>query len=153
LAKLPKFAYYGDACADLFPVPDDPSQADLDGVPWFMGSTVWEGIIRPRSTAIIRLGFSTAIPYGWEAQIRTRSSQGFNYGIRVHPGTIDAGFRNEWSVKVFNLGDELYRVSTAVAIAQVAIRPVPSVQFTEVSALPPSERGEKGYGSSDRQGG
>jgi len=151
-ARIPKLAYPGDACVDLFPVPDLDKDVDKHWFPFdaVVPANRFQIRIEPGETRIIHLGFATAIPEGWEATIRTRSSQGFRNDVRLHPGTIDAGYRNEWSVKVFNLGKAPYYVDTDVAVAQCAIRRVPNVIFTEVDKLPESERGMKGFGSSDR---
>lgn len=130
-AKLPTQAYPGDACYDVYPVS--------------------AGIVHAGEQREVDLGFATAIPEGWEATIRTRSSQGCKGEVQIHPGTIDAGYRGPWSVKVYNHGKETYHFSPGKAIAQVAIRRVPVVEFMQTNDLPVSVRGERGFGSSDKK--
>ncbi|MHA2285675.1 MAG: dUTP diphosphatase [Candidatus Thorarchaeota archaeon] len=63
------------------------------------------------------------------------------------PGTIDTGYRGEVKVILINHGDVVFHVSKGDRIAQLAIRTVPKVQFTEVDSLGSSDRGEDGFGS------
>ena len=61
-------------------------------------------------------------------------------------GVIDSGYRGEIIVKFDRQGIKDYEVGDRVA--QLMIVPIPSVQFIEVINLPPSDRGEGGFGSS-----
>jgi dUTP pyrophosphatase len=63
------------------------------------------------------------------------------------PGTIDTGYRGEVKVILINHGDAVFRIAIGDRIAQLAIRAVPKVQFTEVDSLGASDRGEDGFGS------
>ncbi|MDR3210984.1 MAG: dUTP diphosphatase, partial [Planctomycetota bacterium] len=90
---------------------------------------------------------------GWEALVRPRSGNALNRGLGVlnSPGTIDAGYRNEVGVIVFNAGPEAQSISRGQKIAQLAIRPLPVIRL---SAIPQAElnlatpRNLKGFGSS-----
>ena len=68
-------------------------------------------------------------------------------------GVIDAGYRGEIMIKfknttgdsipaVYNLGDK---------IAQLIIMPYPTVEFIESEELSESDRGEDGFGSTDKE--
>ena len=64
------------------------------------------------------------------------------------PGTVDSGYRGEIRVCLINLDprDEL-RLHRGDRIAQLVVQRVEQVRFVEVDALPESERGTGGHGS------
>lgn len=64
------------------------------------------------------------------------------------PGLIDSGYRGEISVLLINHGEEKVSFARGDRIAQLAIVPVPSVEWTEVESLDETERGAGGFGSS-----
>lgn len=102
---------------------------------------------------LIHLGFKMSLPWGYEAQIRPRSSMA-KKGIIVpnSPGTIDAGYRDEVCVLLQNLNPQhdIFKINAGDKIAQMVIQKIPPVEVCQVSVmdLPPSERGERGVGSS-----
>ena len=108
--------------------------------------------ILPGSIATIPCGFAVAIPIGFEAQIRPRSGLALRDGIIVpnSPGTIDPDYRGEVKVLLLNQGAEPFRVTRGMRIAQMIVAPVLHVQWEEVQELPPSTRGEGGYGHTGR---
>uniref|UniRef100_A0A7V3YG93 dUTP diphosphatase n=2 Tax=Candidatus Caldatribacterium californiense TaxID=1454726 RepID=A0A7V3YG93_9BACT len=129
-ARLPRFAYEDDACFDLF------SPCDL--------------IIPPGESAVVDLEIASEFPPGYEVVIRPRSGMGIRHGIMIHPGTIDAGYRGSWVVRLFNFGTAPYRIFQGDRIAQGALREVPRVRIVEASTLSPTQRGERGLGSTGR---
>ena len=63
------------------------------------------------------------------------------------PGTIDSGYRGEVKTIIMNHGTTPFKITKGMRISQLAIRPVPDVQFIEVDELSDTERGEGGFGS------
>jgi dUTP pyrophosphatase len=74
------------------------------------------------------------------------------HGITVlnTPGTIDAGYRGEIMVILYNSSDTDFEIAVGDRIAQLLIQSVEKAVFTSVEKLPASERGETGFGSSGR---
>jgi dUTP diphosphatase len=66
------------------------------------------------------------------------------------PGLIDAGYRGEVQVLLVNLGDTSVKLSRGDRIAQLVVQPVTRVRFLDVEELPPTPRGEGGFGSTGR---
>jgi dUTP pyrophosphatase len=65
------------------------------------------------------------------------------------PGLIDAGYRGELKVVLLNTdADEPFHVRPGDRIAQLVVLAVPPITVTEAGDLPPSERAERGFGSS-----
>lgn len=108
--------------------------------------------LEPGARALIPTGFSIALPVGYEAQVRPRSGLAVRSGVTClnSPGTIDADYRGEVRVVLANFGSEPVVISRGDRIAQIVVAPVARAAFELVEALPPSVRGEGGFGSTDR---
>lgn len=96
----------------------------------------------------VRSGIAIALPVGYFARIVGRSSTIRQRGLILVEGIIDAGFRGELFSGVFNPGPVVRRVSAGERLAQVIIQPVIESSWQLVDNLPPSARGESGFGSS-----
>jgi dUTP pyrophosphatase len=105
--------------------------------------------IKKGERVLIPTGIRIALPFGFEAQIRSRSGLALKHGVAVlnSPGTVDADFRGEIKVLLINHGENDFYVNRGERIAQMVIAKVEMADFTEVSSLPETERGEGGYGS------
>jgi dUTP pyrophosphatase len=105
-------------------------------------------IIDAGAIALVPCGFAMAVPVGYEAQIRPRSGLAVKHGISIPnaPGTIDADYRGEVQVALVNLSSQPFTVTRSMRIAQLVIKPVPRAMWTEVDELPPTERGDGGFG-------
>ena len=93
-----------------------------------------DAIVLPNSSALIHTGIYTEIPEGYEVQIRSRSGLALKSGVFVlnSPGTIDAGYRNEWGVILFNTTKKSFNVSTGDRIAQAVIAPIFKIKWNQV---------------------
>jgi murein DD-endopeptidase len=105
--------------------------------------------LQPLGRALVATGLAFAIPEGWEGQIRPRSGMGHRQGLTVlnSPGTIDADYRGEVKVLIANLSDKAVVLRRGDRIAQMVFAPVARATLVEVDALPQTERGEGGFGS------
>lgn len=106
-------------------------------------------IIKPLHYALIPTGIALAIPQGFEAQVRSRSGLAAKHGIFTlnSPGTIDADYRGEIKVILFNLGDKDFTISRGMRIAQLVFAPVIQASWQEVDELDDTARGAGGFGS------
>jgi dUTP pyrophosphatase len=105
----------------------------------------------PGQRALVATGLSVAIPAGHAGFVQPRSGLAARHGITVlnTPGLVDAGYRGELKVVLLNTDrSEPFVVEPGMRIAQLVIAPVATPPLVEVDALPDSERGEKGFGSS-----
>ena len=112
--------------------------------------------IAPGATALVPTGLKMAIPDGFELQVRPRSGLSLKTALRVPnaPGTVDAGYRNEISVIVWNSSPtEPITVNRGDRIAQFILARVPMAAFTEVDNVASIgvDRGG-GFGSSGVSG-
>lgn len=129
---LPQYAHPGDAGADLFAAVDV--------------------VIGPGERALVPTGVAIAIPAGFAGFVHPRSGLALRSGVTVAnaPGTVDAGYRGELRVILINLDPtESATIRRGDRIAQLVVQRVERANFVEVETLPGSERGERGFGSSD----
>jgi dUTP pyrophosphatase len=98
---------------------------------------------------LISTGWAIAVAPGFEAQVRPRSGLALRHGLTVlnAPGTIDADYRGELRVLLINLGPDPVRIEHGTRIAQLIVAPVAMVDAVEVEALPGTDRGAGGFGS------
>lgn len=108
--------------------------------------------VAPNGPTVLRTGWAVEIPPGYAMLINSRSGHGFKLGVRLanSQGIIDSDYRGEVCVKL--TADEHYglRIKRGDRIAQFMVLPVPSLELVEVDGLSETERGEGGFGSSDK---
>lgn len=133
-ALVPEYANVGDAGCDLVAV---ESHTLLAG----------------GGRALVATGLSVAIPEGYAGFVLPRSGLAIRHGVTCvnAPGLIDAGYRGELKVALVNLDPTSdYEVRPGDRVAQLVIMNTATASFRLVETLPPSVRGEGGFGSSGR---
>jgi len=102
--------------------------------------------------AAIPTGLAIKLPEGFEAQVRPRSGLAREHGVTCvnAPGTIDADYTGPVIVLLINHGDRPVRIEPGQRIAQLVIAPVVQAELIEADALPTTERGSGGFGSTGR---
>ena len=121
-----------------------PGDAGLD-LRAAVGATV-----KPGERAMVPTGVAVAIPDGHAGLVLPRSGLASKRGLTLAnaPGLIDAGYRGEVICAVVNLDPhEAVEISVGDRIAQLVVVAVPEVMPSFVEELPPSSRGEGGFGS------
>jgi len=128
---LPHYATPGSAGLDLL--------AAVDG----------EIELAPGARTAVPTGLAIELPLGVEAQVRPRSGLALNHGLTClnTPGTIDSDYRGEVKVILVNLGQETFRISRGMKIAQMVIARHERAVLFESDTLGDSERGAGGFGS------
>ncbi len=130
---LPRYASTGDAGLDLFAAEDVS--------------------LEPGKRAAIPTGIAVAIPDGHAGFVHARSGRALKEGLALvnAPGLIDSGYRGEIKVIVVNLDPRSpIDIRRGDKIAQLVVQPVATVDPVIVDELPPSDRGEGGFGSTGR---
>lgn len=107
-----------------------------------------EIVIGAHSRIIIPTGLFVEIPEGYEIQVRPRSGMAIKQGITVlnTPGTIDADYRGEIGVILFNTNDWPIPIAHGDKIAQLVVSKVEKAHFVPVKDLVKTVRGEGGFG-------
>jgi dUTP pyrophosphatase len=111
-----------------------------------------EMVLHPGETALVPTGIAIALPEGFEAQVRPRSGLAAKHQIGVlnAPGTIDADYRGEVRVILPNFGRQDFLVRRGDRIAQMVVARYDRVRWVERAELPPTARGEGGFGHTGR---
>lgn len=109
-------------------------------------------IIPPSGRVLAPTGFNVAIPQGYEMQVRSRSGLAAKHGVFVlnAPGTIDADYRGEIKVILFNAGADPFNIARGDRIAQAVLAPVVQARWVQVDQLDVTARGSGGFGSTGR---
>ena len=134
-------------CQDLF-----PAKAHADDAAFDLRSR--ESLIVPvGKSTLVRTGVFMELPPGYEAQVRPRSGLALKHNLTLtnSPGTVDAGYRGEVGVIMFNHGPENFAVSRGDRIAQMVIAKHEVAVWDEVLFLSDTDRGEGGFGSTGIQ--
>jgi dUTP pyrophosphatase len=128
---MPHYATKGAAGLDLL--------AAIDG----------EMALDPGKRAAVPTGIAIELPMGAEAQVRPRSGLALNHGVTClnAPGTVDCDYRGEIKVILINHGDQPFRITRGMKIAQMVIARYEQAVLFEIEALSDSDRGAGGFGS------
>lgn len=132
---IPTKAHSTDACFDIYAYLNEPFVT-----------------INPGQSVKINTGFVTEIPKGYYCDIYARSGLGIKKGLRPSNcvGIIDADYRGEWVVALYNDSDEIQKVFNGDRIAQFAVKEVIPCELIVSDTLSDSERGKGGLGSSGK---
>ena len=103
-------------------------------------------VVPPGKRALIPTGLYFEIPWGYEIQVRPRSGLALNHGITVlnTPGTIDADYKDEVCVILYNTGDQPFEVKPGDRIAQGVLQKVEKADFKVVQEI--DKTGDRGGG-------
>ena len=107
-----------------------------------------EIILEAGTWKLVSTGMSVAIPEGYEGQVRPRSGLALKHGIGMlnAPGTIDADYRGEVGIILFNFSDTSFGIHRGDRIAQMVIAKIEKAKFVEVKTLSETARGVGGFG-------
>lgn len=133
---LPSYAKPGDAGCDLV--------------------TTVDAVVAPGERVLLPTGIALALPEGYAGFVHPRSGLALHHGVGLvnAPGTIDAGYRGEVKVVLVNHDlRETLHLKRLDRVAQLVVQRVEHVVWDEVDALPDTERGAGGHGSTGGWGG
>jgi len=105
--------------------------------------------VMPNQVECVDAGFRMVLPFGWEAQIRPRSSLSLK-GLQVtnSPGTIDSDYLGRIKVIVSNTSKNIINIQHGERFAQMLIKPVWQINWIAVDEIgTTTERGDGGFGS------
>ena len=128
-ATIPTRAHPEDAGLDLYSLED--------------------ATLLPGDGRIVRTGVAAAIPEGHAGLVCDRSSLA-KRGLKTAGGVIDAGYRGELGVVLWNIAKEPQTVKRGERIGQLLVVPIATPAPVEVQDLGETARGAGGFGSTGR---
>jgi dUTP pyrophosphatase len=107
-------------------------------------------ILKPGERKLVGTGLFIALEPGYEAQVRPRSGLALKKGITVlnAPGTVDADYRGEVGVILYNASNEDFEIVPGERIAQMVIAKYERINWEKTDTLDETERGAGGFGRS-----
>lgn len=109
-------------------------------------------LIPPGTSRAVPTGLMVLPPPGYSIFIASRSGMAFERSLFVTnaPGIIDPDYRGEIMVILYNGGNTSQYIEHDQRVGQMILLPFKSFELEEINAVPPSERGDKGFGSTGR---
>ncbi len=109
--------------------------------------SVDECVLKPRDVIQVPTGIALDIPEEYYGQLCSRSGLAMIKNLMVIPGVIDADYRGEIGVMMYNMGKRVVRLKAQVRIAQLIIQKIhPANELLPVTELEVTDRGENGFG-------
>ncbi|KAI0539235.1 deoxyuridine 5'-triphosphate nucleotidohydrolase [Xylaria digitata] len=100
-----------------------------------------------RGKALVDTDIAIAVPAGTYGRIAPRSGLASKHSIQTGAGVIDADYRGQVKILLFNHSDADYAIAEGDRIAQLVIERIYTPEVVEVAELEESVRGAGGFGS------
>jgi dUTP pyrophosphatase len=124
----------------LLPTRAHPEDAGLDLY------ALEDVLLAPGEGKAARTGIALAIEVGFVGLVADRSSLA-KKGLKTAGGVIDAGYRGEIQILLWNLSSTPIQLRRGERIAQLLLLPIATPAVQEVSELSATVRGAGGFGS------
>ncbi len=136
-----------DGLKEVFdPAPKKEGDAGVDLPVWLPAEHKME--VYPGQFLSVPTGVKVKIPDGYWGLLKARSSAHFKKRLLVIDGVIDSGYTGELFSMVFNPTRDIITVHHLERITQLILVQLGSARAKYVEALPKTERGASGFGSS-----
>ena len=129
--------------AAMLPTRAHPDDAGLDMY------ALEDSVVPPGEGRLLRTGVAFAVPAGHVGLVCDRSSLA-RRGLKTAGGVIDAGYRGEVGVVVWNLSREAQHVKKGERCAQMLVIPIATPAPVDSADLGDTVRGAGGFGSTGR---
>jgi dUTP pyrophosphatase len=127
---VPRYAHSGDAGADL--------------------AIAEDCVLAPGERRLVGTGIAISLPQGWVGLVHPRSGLAARSGLTIvnAPGTVDSGYTGE--IRICLLNTDLHHpvhLARGDLVAQLVVQRVARAAFVVRDALPATDRGSGGHGS------
>ncbi len=134
-ATVPTYGTAAAAGADLYALPD----GDIS--------------VAPGETVLVHTGLALEIPVGYMGLVFARSGLASKRGLAPanKVGVIDADYRGEIMVALYNQSDKTQVIASGERVAQLVLVPFLAAEYEESESLSETDRGAGGFGSTGRK--
>ena len=105
--------------------------------------------IPPQGKEKIMTDIRVKVPEGTYGRIAPRSGPAMQNHISIGAGVVDEDYTGNLSIVVFNLFNSEFDIKAGDSVAQLICEKIAHPTLIEVTSLTQTERGEKGFGSSE----
>lgn len=118
-----------------------------DGAAGYDLQSIESCVILPGKRAVVATGLSIELPPGVYGRIAPRSGLAVKHGIQVGAGVVDADYRGEVKVVLFNHDSNPYLIKPGYRIAQLILERCETPDVEEIFDSSDTVRGQGGFGS------
>ena len=118
-----------------------------DGAAGYDLQSIESCVILPGKRAVVATGLSFELPAGVYGRIAPRSGLAVKHGIQVGAGVVDADYRGEVKVVLFNHDNNPYVIKPGYRIAQLILERCETPEVEEIFDSSDTARGQGGFGS------
>lgn len=111
-----------------------------------------KAVIPAQGQGLVGTDISVAVPIGTYGRVAPRSGLAVKHGISTGAGVIDADYRGEVKVVLFNHSKKDFSIQKGDRIAQLVLEKIVMADIKQISAeeLDITARGEGGFGSTGK---
>lgn len=111
-----------------------------------------EAVIPANGRGLVGTELTIIVPVGTYGRVAPRSGLTVKHGISTGAGVIDADYRGEVKVALFNHGDKDFEIKKGDRIAQLVLEKIVMADVEEITVndLDETERGAGGFGSTGK---
>lgn len=128
-----------------------PTRGSVLSAGWDLYSSE-EGVIPGHGQGMIATDISVIVPEGTYGRVAPRSGLAAKHGISTGAGVIDADYRGEVKIILFNHSDKDFKIEKGDRIAQLVLEKIVNAEIKQITAeeLSSTDRGEGGFGSTGK---
>lgn len=135
------------------------AKAPTRGSPLSAGYDIYaseETVIPSKGQGLVSTDVSIIVPEGTYGRVAPRSGLAVKHGINCGAGVIDADYRGEVKVMLFNHGEKDFKIEAGDRIAQLILEKIVMADVAELNTEDwekelNTERGEGGFGSTGKK--
>ncbi|CUM47681.1 Deoxyuridine 5'-triphosphate nucleotidohydrolase [Debaryomyces fabryi] len=111
-----------------------------------------EAVVPAQGQGLVGTDISVAVPIGTYGRVAPRSGLAVKHGISTGAGVIDADYRGEVKVVLFNHSQKDFQIQKGDRIAQLVLERIVMADIKQITAeeLDTTARGEGGFGSTGK---
>lgn len=108
-----------------------------------------DAVIPAQGQGLVATDISIIVPVGTYGRVAPRSGLAVKHGISTGAGVIDADYRGEVKVVLFNHSKKDFEIKSGDRIAQLVLERIVNADISVITKeeLDTTERGEGGFGS------
>lgn len=112
--------------------------------------SAYEYIVPAHGKELVKTDLQIAVPENTYGRIAPRSGLAWTNHIDVGAGVIDADYRGNVGVVLFNHGNEDFKIMPGDRVAQLICEKIIYPELHEMNSLDETVRGEGGFGSTGK---